>query len=263
MKRNIIVIMALMMGLQATAQLKPEQGDKGFSFQLNGLANLGLQSFESSAIADLGLTSPLPDLRLNTVNALLPQDLLFARYYLEEDKVLRVAVGAGYLDRTQTTLIDVADYQIMELSTFSGSIGIGFEQHYTSLARRIDPYGGLQVNFGYLGAIEGRKEVRSSSTGTVTTSEQVFSLPGGWRAQLNFIGGVNFFVTDNLSIGGEFALGPYYTSMNGSWTIDQTIRTETGGQSTTNTDAFSGNIEQTELGFRMGGTTGFNVSFFF
>lgn len=263
MKNLLMAVVALMVVGKAQAQLKPEQGDKGFSFQLNGLANLGLQSFETSTLTDVMLTSPLPNLPMTDVNALMPQDMLFARYYLEEDKVLRVSVGAGYLDRTQTMLNGVTDYNVSEISTFSGSIGIGFEQHYTSLARRIDPYGGLQVNFGYLGAIEGRTESRQTGGASEATIERIFALPGGWRAQLNFIGGVNFFVTDNLSIGGEFALGPYYTSLNGEWTIDQTVRTTTAGQTTTTTDSFAGNVEQTELGFRMGGTTGFNVSFFF
>lgn len=263
MKKIVLIVLTTVMTLQVMAQLKPEKGDVGFTFHLNGLANLGLQSFETSALTNLSVASPLANLPQGTVDDLLPQDMLFARYYLEENKVLRVALGAGYIDQTSTSLSGLTDYTTTELSTFSGSIGIGFEQHYGSLARRIDPYGGLQVNFGYLGAINGRNESRTTGGATIATIEDVYTLPGGWNAQLNFIGGVNVFISDNLSIGGEFALGAYYTNIQGDWTIAQTISTDTQGQVVTNTDNYTGAIEQSALGFRMGGTTGFNVSFFF
>lgn len=263
MKKILLIVLTTVMTLQVMAQLKPEKGDIGFTFHINGLANLGLQSFETSALTNLSLTSPLANLPQGAIDGLLPQDMLFARYYLEENKVLRIALGAGFIDQTSTSLAGISDYAVAELSTFSGSIGIGFEQHYSSLARRIDPYGGLQANFGYLGAIKGRNETRTSGGATIATVEDVYTLPGGWNAQLNFIGGVNVFITDNLSIGGEFALGAYYTNLTGDWTIEQTISTDTQGQVVTNTDSYTGNVEQSALGFRMGGTTGFNVSFFF
>ncbi len=254
------------LSLSAAAQMKPEKGDKGFMFNLNGLANIGLHSFQESPLAGLPINSPVSvnGQLVNDLDALLPQDMLFFRYYVDADKVLRVALGVGFMDRTSTTDPVGAAFSRDELSLWSASVGVGYEQHYASNARRIDPYGGLQLNFGYFSTVNGVEERVAMEAGSEVETVRELTLPGGWRAQLQLIGGINFFITDNLSIGGEFSFGPMYTQTEGDWTVDQVTAVTPPGQSTsTSTETFTGTAGIQELKVAMGGATGFNISLFF
>lgn len=267
MKRIAIAIVALcLFTVTALAQMKPEKGDKGFMFNLNGLANIGLNSFQDSPLDGLPINSPVSvnGQLVNDLDALLPQDMLFFRYYVDADKVLRVALGVGFMDRTATMDPVGVDFSRDELSLWSASVGVGYEQHYASNARRIDPYGGLQLNFGYFSTINGVEERVTSTSGNEVETVREFTLPGGWRVQLQLIGGINYFITDNLSIGGEFSFGPMYTQTEGDWTVDQITSVTPPGQSTTtNTETFTGTAGIQELKVAMGGATGFNISLFF
>lgn len=263
MRNCIMIALGLVMSASLFGQLKPEPGDKAFMFNINGLADLSLSSFENSILYDLTLPSP-GNIPYDAYHELLPGDMLFFRYYIEEDKVVRGALGVGYIDRSyMRSQIDGYSMAI-DVNFWAVNVGIGYEQHYVSNARRIDPYGGLQLNAGYFSGLQGRDEEMRTQAGSDITEVNEYTLPAGFRVQLQVLGGVNFFVSDNLSIGGEFSFGPMYTSAKGDWQYTRTTTvTPATGNGQTTVENFTGTSGVEALQLTMGGATGFNVAFYF
>lgn len=260
--------MLAIMPFATQAQLKPEAGDKGFMFRFNGLSSLGLGPSQMAPVSPYfdpsafdygpGFIGP----NLNVAN-----HMLFMRYYLTDVSVLRAGLTGTFMNN-QRTRSEVRNGMLDEAFTSTSfmmvGIGGGWERHYESASRRIDPYGGFQVNLSYLSnaTVEKSQSITGTAYSRTTTVDLV--LPGGITTSLDLFGGMNFFITDNLSIGTEFGLSLRYDMTEGEWTLNEVTTEQIGAAQPVTTGAnHTGTSSQKGLSTSVWPATGFLVSYFF
>ena len=251
--------------VSAFGQLKPEEGDYGLGLRITGLSNIGLFNFDQTNIAGERLQDPLHVLPATTVSSLLPQELLFFRVYMTETDVLRLGVSGAWTDSKSTMISGTAPdltTSTYSMNAFSAGVLIGLEKHFASAAQRIDPYGGAQVGLSYLGGIK-VEEMNSVVSGNFSSSmNTVTNYPSGWAANLDFLLGFNFFVSNNFALGAEVSVGYFIMNMGGDYDQVEDSEVHESGSVTTDHTETVGTAEFRQMGVRTGSTAGVHASIF-
>lgn len=201
----------------AQAQLKPNKGDLGLGFKLQGLSDLSLTNFSAD---DFGL----------------PQVLV--RYYLSPKYSLRGQVGFSMangetvyrnnlVDSISSSRATLKDSTIKtSVSSMNISFSPGIEYHLKSNAARLDPYVGAVIPFSFVGESVTETDERITfydfrSEKTIFDKDLTSTRtePGSILVGLNLLAGFNFFISDNIAIGAEYSLGFGMTSVGGDVTF--------------------------------------------
>jgi hypothetical protein len=262
-KITITMIAAFGLFTATQAQMKPEAGSMSLGFHVTGLANVSFGNWSSSGLNGL-VSDPYGILPGNTtLDALVPQNMLFGRYYLSSDLALRVSLGINSMtmnDHEIDSLFTGITTFDSKTSAFSFGLGAGIEKHFATSASRLDPYAGAMLGFASLGSIQ--NEVQSDYTDPVdslsTTSRTNVVYKGGSAFNFDLIGGFNYFFSDNIAIGAEVMWGFGMASVGGEQTFEN--ETNAGGANSTVTDVK--NFQTKSSGFRVGATSGVNFSIF-
>lgn len=266
MKKQLLCLFALLLCVGSVkAQLKPEKGSFGLGFNLTGLLNVSFSNFGSSGLEASAINDPLGYLPAGiTVGELVPQQMLFGRYYASEDFAVRLSLGINSTSEGSISMDSVAGStgRILEtnetqFSVFSFALGIGAEKHFASKANRIDPYAGAQIQLSLLGkpGYEAKNEIFDDPA---YVQETRVEWAGGSGFGLDLIAGFNYFFTDNFSIGAEMSWGFGSASIGGEYV--ENVSTTFGGS--TNVTERRGSLKQTQAGFRVGSTAGILASIF-
>ena len=264
MKRALFLTLIFLGSVVFTqAQLKPQAGSVGLGFRVTGLFNVGLFNFQNTALQGAPFNDPTGGTfaGINSVDDIVPQQMMFGRYYVTSDIAIRAGLGINSVSTTTNTVDSIAP-QIRttdtKTSAFSWGISAGVEKHFASAASRIDPYAGLQIDFGSIGKLKNEfKEVDTPDP--VTTTEIMTELDGGSTFGINALAGFNYFFTDNFALGGEFSWGFNSMNVGGDWV--ETTNVTIGGNTTTNERR--GSAKTSTSGLRVGSTAGVNASIFF
>jgi hypothetical protein len=262
MKKVALILLAVSCFTFGKAQLKPEAGSVGLGFRVTGLASVAFSNFQSTGLS--GATLPDVDGMISAggldVSSMIPQEMLFGRYYLASDLALRVGLGINSMSAkgegvdSVGTAIDTYD---MKMSGFSFGLSVGVEKHFASAASRLDPYAGAQINFASIGSIT-YEENHSVNSDPAFSSADTYEIAGGSNFGIVLLGGFNYFFSDNFAIGAEMGWGFSSTSVGGDWTSSESA-TSAGTTTTTNR---TGNAKTSTGGFGVGSTAGVNASIF-
>lgn len=265
MKKIILSVIAFMcVASFGFAQLKPEAGSVGFGFRINGIANTAFSNWGRTGLSGQTIGDPLGVMGgATTVDALVPQEMFFGRYYIASDLALRVGLGINSVSQKGSSIDSVPGTKFvteadMKMSAFSFGLNVGVEKHFASAAEKLDPYAGLQVGFSSLGAI--KYEMNSSTNSDpVVSSNDVIQMAGGSAFGLDLLAGFNYFFTDNFALGAEFSWGYHSANVGGEYTQNST---NTVGTTSTSTET-RGTAKSGSSGLRVGSTAGVNASIFF
>lgn len=266
MKRFLLfTLLCLCTGLFTQAQLKPQGGSVGLGFRVTGLFNVGLFNFQSSGLSGADFNDPTPNgafFGIETIDEIVPQQMVFGRYYVTSDIAVRLGLGINNISAKTTAVDSLLPNQITttntKLSAFSFGLSVGGEKHFASAASRLDPYVGLQFDFGRVGTLKNETS-EEVTPDPIQINEVVTELDGGSSFGVNAIAGFNYFFTDNFALGGEFSWGYNTMSVGGDWVENST--TSNAGNVVESQQ--SGTAKSSTGGFRVGSTSGINASIFF
>jgi hypothetical protein len=238
MKRVTTAVIAMFCVVTfSNAQMKPEGGEWGLGFHVTGLANVAFGNWSTTGLNGAVINDPLSILPPGTtVGSLVPQNVLFGRYYLSSDLALRMTLGINSLS-AKTHTVDSVGTGIETIddntSAFSFGIGAGIEKHFATSASRLDPYAGAEFQIGMLGSIKNEMtdntEIPSPGTNTLVTSNTTWD--GGMSWSFNLLGGFNYFFSDYFAIGAEVSWGIMGMSIGGEYVND--TETTVAGVTTT------------------------------
>lgn len=261
-----MVMLAGMVGV-TKAQMKPEAGDMGLGFKVTGLANVSFLNWGTGGLQGAVINDPLGVLPPGTtVGSLIPQNMLFGRYYLSSNLALRAGLGinsmSGNTHEVDSIFVPEAGINTTDtkMSGFSWGLAVGIENHFATSASRLDPYAGAQFTINMLGSIKSEstsEDTYPTAANNVTTVNNT-SWKGGSAWNFDLIGGFNYFFNDYVAIGGEVTWGFMGMGVGGEYTstTDVTI----GGTTTSSTT--TGEAKTSNSGFRVGATSGVNFSIF-
>lgn len=205
----------------------PKKGDVGTTILLSGL---------------------IDNIQLATPSIKLGQNILFVRYYLEDDLVLRLGLGLNFMNYSQETADSVGLTLVSSDSlsrSYTFNISGGIEKHLQS-SNRLDPYVFGQMNLTFIG--KERTEINSDITSSAGSSkvERVIKKDGGFGLGLVVGGGLNYFIAKRFSVGTELGLVFQYSSIGGT-TSDNTINTPINGSSNSNFSKSDDQVNLTEI----------------
>lgn len=264
--KKVILLSLIFLGsvMISQAQVKPEAGTVGLGFRITGLFNVGLFNFQNTGLNGAPFMDPTPSgafAGIATVDQLVPQEMMFGRYYVTSDIAIRAGLGINSVNAKMNT-VDSVGTDILtaesKVSAFSFGVSAGVEKHFATAAGKIDPYVGAQVDLGMLGKLKSETNTDITSDPIVTTNDMT-ELDGGMSFGVNALAGFNYFFTDNFALGAEFSWGFNSLSVGGDWT--ETNSATVGGNTTT-TKAI-GTSKFSASGLRVGSTSGVNASIFF
>ena len=241
-----LFVTAILFSILSTAQntdkdLLPKKGDFGTSIIVSGLIdNINLSPNKSSY----------------------GQNVLFAKYYLEDDLVLRVGLGFN-VSRSVSESSDSSGLFLNEVDSMrrnsSMNVSIGIEKHLTN-NKRLDPYLFGQLDLSFIGKSKTETDVRQISTiGTASNNREVIR-DGGFAIGVNAGGGFNYFLAKNFSVGSEVYLGLQYVSIGGGIS-DNTTNTTAGGNRSSTFNSREDITKTTNL--NVAPTAEINFSYFF
>lgn len=212
--RLFSLLSALFLLINAHAQepstsIKPQAGDKGLVLNLNGLIdNVSLQTFDNQ----------------------IGQNILFGKYYLTEEKVVRVGFGLSILSANRNQQDSVGNTLVIRdssLSNYAINIGGGIEKHFGG-TKRLDPFIFSQLDITFIG--KSNLEITTDVESNIGTDKTVRTVKqdGGIGFSITAGGGFNYFVAQKFSVGTEFGFALQYTSIGGTIS-DNTINTPVNG----------------------------------
>lgn len=212
--------------VSATSTRLPARGNFGFTFNFLGfLDTISVGSFKD----------------------FIGNEVLLARYYLEDNRALRLGSGinlingkASRVDSATSSagaaLID-SNYTAKRTDVY---LSPGYEFHMKS-GKNLDPYFAALVTMGKIGRSKERLLITTTDTIGTSVTDITYDQDGGFELGLNFIAGVNYFIAEKLSIGAEYGFGVSNSRLGGDWnrvTIDtpssgsQIVKNERGSLST-------------------------------
>lgn len=262
--KNLIIIALILIGFVQVglSQNKPVAGDIGLGFRVTGLNNVSLREWNQDAF-------DTPE--------------IMGRYFISDKLAVRARLGANvsttstefsdqYLDSVrfgQALLIDSATVTRASGATFSISPGV--EYHLTADASRLDPYVGAEFLLGFKGETETEVDLdyqRVTADEITIYQEDLNSkinTAGGISVGFNLLGGFNYFFTEKIAIGAEYAIGYAYRRDGGDVRIATTGAIIPGGDPTDVIPVSQTEVFQelsTEASFFTGSTVGINFSIF-
>ena len=246
----------------ANAQLKPEAGSVGLGFKVSGLANVAFNNWGNTGLDGMVLPDPDGNISLTgfDIGAMVPQQMMFGRYYLSSDLALRVGLGINSMS-SKMSAVDSSGAFITTTednwSAFSLGIGAGVEKHFASAASRLDPYAGAMINYSMIGGIT-REMTSNTNSDPATSMTATYDISGGSAFGIDLIGGFNYFFSDNFAVGAEMSWGYGSGSVGGEWNSTEVV-TNGGTSATVNR---TGEEKWSGGGFRVGSTAGVNASIF-
>jgi hypothetical protein len=174
---------------------------------------------------------------------------LGAKYYLADPFALRGSLQFGFADHKIPGTGGAPDEDV---SATQFGVSVGGEYHF--MKTRVSPYAGLDLGVTTTSTdskntIPPFAEVKNSANG-VTIGGAPYQ--GGLNFRVGLIGGVEFFIIKELSLGAEYNLGYSLTSL-----YDEQATTN-GNPSTTRTTK-EGNINA----FGINGIGAFTLAFYF
>ncbi len=179
------------------------------------------------------LTGLIDNIQLNSPKANLGQNMLFVRYYLEDDLVLRMGLGVGL----RASLNEKADSVGQTLVTkdsiygnFSLNISGGIEKHLQS-SNRLDPYIFGQIDLTFIGKENITVDQETISKAGTEKVERTIKKDGGFGFGMVGGAGLNYFLGKRFSVGTELGLVFQYSTIGGT-TSDNTVTTPINGSST-------------------------------
>ncbi len=228
MRKITLVVVFALASLSAFAQ-KPAQGDMGFTFGLNGLANIGVNA------------------------GVIPTGTLLFRYYFSDNMAGRLGVNFGMGSTTVEDNSDTADLVKTVTKSNTWALNIGLQKSMGD-NEKLEPYAAvdLWVGGGKSGDID---ETHTLSGGAIS---ETHTEPGGsFSFGLTPIIGVNWFVMKQMAIGAEFGWGLNIGS-TGEGTVTSTF---TSGGTTNTVVTKSASSSSFNLGGHASGLI--TASFFF
>jgi hypothetical protein len=202
------------LNLRSQDTLMPSKGYIGIGFNLTGF------------LANTQLKMPSDEWGNNIV---------FARYYLNNDKVLRLSTGINSISNKVNTSDSIASQLVKFDSTFKRtdiSFAIGFEKHLRQ-TRRLDPYIGSELQLAFIGRSKSDAKTQVSDITGTATIQNIVQRDGGQAYGIYLFTGFNFFIADKFSIGAEGGLG-YFWIITGGNVAETIINTPVSGQTTSN-----------------------------
>jgi hypothetical protein len=219
MKKILLTFCIFLAAASSQAQVKPAAMDFGFGFQVSGLSNVDILSFEDNAFQR-------------------PQALV--RFYAMDQLAVRLLVGINTVSQTDEYSISYTDsvtrpepfiVDSATTETFSQSVfsfAPGAEWHFKT-TNKVDPYVGLEVPIAIKGASDEEFDQVyrfTDETGVPFFQQDVnvkTNTDGGFSIGVNLLAGFNYFFSEHIAIGAEYALGFLNTRDGGN------IRTATTG----------------------------------
>lgn len=219
----------------------PKKGDMGTTLLMSGL---------------------IDNIQLESQSVELGKNILFLRYYLEDDLVLRLGLGIDFRNYKNEVadsvgLSLVTGDSLNRMTTFNISGGI--EKHLES-SNRLDPYVFGQLNLTFVG-----KEVTEINAAVNTSAgtgrvEQTIKTDGGFGIGLVVGGGLNYFIAKRFSLGTELGLVLQYSNIGGT-TSNNTITTPINGNSSSDFKTSDDQVKLTEI--KVNTNALINLSYFF
>ena len=165
----------------------PQAGDIGLSIVMNGL---------------------IDNIRLGSAENSIGQNILFGRYYLERDLVIRAGVGFDWT-RIKRETADSLGQTLIEQDSLANrfvfNLSFGLEKHF-STTNRIDPYVFGQIDLAFIGKTTVEINGRTVSAAGTAKDDRTIKQDGGLGLGLNAGGGFNYFLAKNFSVGTELIL---------------------------------------------------------
>ncbi len=231
-----LCLMCLFISSAITAQEKstyssgeffPKKGDIGASILIDGL---------------------IDNIKLTSNNNQYGQNILFVKYYLEDDLALRLGFGFT-LDAYKREKADSMGLSLIEVDSTSSryfiNTSFGIEKHLNP-SKRLDPFIFAQLDLTFIGKTKIEAETREISTAGVSSLNRTIKRDGGIAFGLQVGGGMNYFLTERFSIGTELALRFQVVSEGGTIS-DNEIFTPIGGSSVSDISSSEDRITTTEL----------------
>lgn len=243
------IVLLSLITIQTSAQsdknekvdLLPKKGDFGASIVVNGL------------IDNIRLTS-----NFNNYG----QNILFAKYYLEDDLALRGGFGIS-VNSVKRESADSSGVFLIEVdssrSNYNVNISGGIEKHLTA-SKRLDPFVFAQIDLTFIGKTKTDSERRIISTAGTNTTTREITADGGLAFGLQAGGGFNYFLGQRFSIGSELALRLQYVKLGGTTSDNTTVKA--GNVSTTSSFVSREDITKTTT-INVQTDLLINVSYFF
>ncbi|MEM7658329.1 MAG: hypothetical protein AAF399_19540 [Bacteroidota bacterium] len=262
--KNLITILLILIGLVQVglSQNKPVAGDISLGFRVTGLNDVSLREWNQDAFGT-------------------PE--VMGRYFISDQLAVRARIGANvggnsaefsdqYIDSVrfgEPLRIDSATVTRQSGATFSFSPGA--EYHLNADASRLDPYVGAELLFGFKGATENEIDLdyqRVTADAIAVYREDLntkVNRAGGISVGFNILGGFNYFFTEKIAIGAEYAIGYLYRREGGDVRVATTGSLIPGGDPTNVVPVAQTDVFQelsTESSFFTGSTVGINFSVF-
>lgn len=219
----------------------PKAGDIGASIVVDGLIdNINLQSNSNK----------------------LGQNILFIKYYLEDDLALRLGFGVNLNNYSREKADSVGLALVEEDSTFSNfsiNISAGIEKHLLP-TKRLDPFIFAQLDLTFIGKTNGEINTSTTTNAGTASVRRTIKQDGGLGIGLQAGGGLNYFISPRFSLGTELALRFQYLREGGTIS-DNTIFTPVNGSSTTDFNSREDQIDVVSLDVRPNAQI--NISYFF
>ncbi len=249
--RNTLSVLMVLISISAFSQdssntyssspLFPKAGDVGVSLVFDGL---------------------LDNLSLGSVTNEIGQNILFVKYYLEDDLVLRLGFGVSVNSYKRSTADSIGVSLVETDSSFSNyliNISGGIEKHLRP-TKRLDPFIFSQLDITFIGKTNGEINSRQTSTAGTNKINRTIKQDGGIGIGLQIGGGLNYFVAQRFSIGTELALRLLYVKEGGTIS-DNTIFTSSNGVTTSDFNTREDQINLIDLGVQPNAQL--NISYFF
>jgi hypothetical protein len=219
----------------------PAKGDIGATILVGGLIN---------------------NIQLESPKAKLGQNILFVRYYLEDDIALRLGLGVNLNSYKQEKADSAGLTLISTDSLFNNyiiNISGGIEKHLKS-TNRLDPYIFGQLNLTFIGKEKTEINRKVASSAGESKVERVIKKDGGFGIGVAVGGGFNYFIAKRFSLGTELGLIFQYSAIGGT-TSDNTISTPINGSSTNNFNSSESLVKKFDIAIDTNALI--NLSYFF
>ncbi len=210
----------------------------------------------------LNLTGLIDDIKLNSRNDGLGNNILFARYYLDNLHALRFGFGLNLQSDKITGGDSIGSFYQTTDSTYSKytlSFAIGGEKHIIT-SSRLDPYLFSQLSLIFIGKEKGEYERVNTSGSNQETFKRTTKNDGGLGFSLSAGGGMNYFIASNFSIGTELGLAFTFSKVGGNRTINEVDR-DFSGNTITVRESFE--LEERNASVQVDPSAVINISYFF
>lgn len=227
---------------QTSADFFPKKGDFGASIIVDGLIdNIDLASFSNNY----------------------GQNVLFAKYYVEDDLAVRMGVGFS-LNSFKRETADSVGLSLREVdstaSRFLFNVSAGIEKHLKPSNKRLDPFVFAQIDLTFIGKTNTETDERFRSSAGVSSTKKTIKTDGGIAFGLLAGGGMNYFLAQRFSVGTELSLGFNVVSEGGTTSTNE-VFTPINGNPTSDFTTEEDRVTTTSLAVSPNALI--NISYFF